>query len=206
MSPKPWQAAPPAPRPSRCNPLAVTRTPSSQRSLALVVITDDKPFLVDSIAAAVAAAGLESQRLLHPVVDVTRNADGTLISLHGRASGPLAPGLTRESIVCITLARANARARADLLAAIAQVLADVAVAVEDSAADARPAARHHPGTRRKPAAGRPPPRRGGAGLSRTAGGRQFHPARRAPLATRRRPVRPRLHPRRHSRPRPRPAA
>lgn len=112
-------------------PLGRNETPSSQRSLALVVITDDKPFLVDSIAAAVAAAGLESQRLLHPVVDVTRNADGTLISLHGRASGPLAPGLTRESIVCITLARANARARADLLAAIAQVLADVAVAVED---------------------------------------------------------------------------
>lgn len=116
----------------RLEPLAIdAAVPTSQRSMALVIISDDKPFLVDSVASAVAAAGLESQRLLHPVIDVARNAAGGLVSIAGRADGPLAPGLTRESVICITLARANARARTDLVATISRLLADVSAAVAD---------------------------------------------------------------------------
>lgn len=113
-------------------PLAVdAAVPISQRSMALVIVTDDKPFLVDSVAAAVAAAGLESQRLLHPVLDVERDASGNLIAVIGRPAGALARGHTRESVICITLARANARARTDLIATITRLLGEVSAAVAD---------------------------------------------------------------------------
>ncbi|HET7593380.1 MAG TPA: NAD-glutamate dehydrogenase, partial [Rhodanobacteraceae bacterium] len=42
------------------------------------VVTDDMPFLVDSLEMAVAGAGLRLHRLLHPVMDVRRDADGNV--------------------------------------------------------------------------------------------------------------------------------
>ncbi|MBB6226567.1 glutamate dehydrogenase [Polymorphobacter multimanifer] len=105
--------------------------PAHRRRMALIIVSDDRPFLVDSVAAAIAAAGLESLRLLHPVVDVRRSEDGSLIDITGLAAGALAPGSVRESVIYFELARANARHRAELVTTLQGVLADIAAAVSD---------------------------------------------------------------------------
>ncbi len=102
-----------------------------RRRMALAIIGDDRPFLVDSTSAAITAAGLEIDRLLHPVVDVRRDADGRLLAVVGIAEGAAAPGITRESIIYVELERTGAKARAELVASLQQVLADVAAAVAD---------------------------------------------------------------------------
>ncbi len=102
-----------------------------RRRMALAIIGDDRPFLVDSTSAAITAAGLEIDRLLHPVVDVRRDADGRLLAIVGPAGGSVAPGVIRESLIYVELERTGARARADLVHALEQVQADVAAAVVD---------------------------------------------------------------------------
>ena len=52
-----------------------------RRLMRLVIVNDDMPFLVDSVAAAVAARGLAVHRLLHPIVAVRRDAEGRLTGL-----------------------------------------------------------------------------------------------------------------------------
>ena len=44
---------------------------AGKRRMRLAVVNDDMPFLVDSVAAAIAARGLAVHRLLHPIVCVT---------------------------------------------------------------------------------------------------------------------------------------
>ena len=102
-----------------------------RRRLALAIVNDNMPFLVDSVSLAITAAGLRIDRLLHPIVDVRRDADGHLVSLVGVGAGPVPDGATRESVIYIEVERAGARSRADLLAALDGVLADVRAAVED---------------------------------------------------------------------------
>ncbi len=102
-----------------------------RRRMALAIITEDKPFLVDSASAAITAAGLAIERLLHPVVDVRRDAKGRLLELIGLAKGIPAPGVTRESLIYVEVERAGARARAELVASLQGVLADVEAAVSD---------------------------------------------------------------------------
>ena len=102
-----------------------------RRRMALAIIGDDRPFLVDSTSAAITAAGLAIDRLLHPVIDVRRDAGGRLVEVIGLARGPVAPGITRESMIYVELERASARARADLVASLQHVMADVAAAVTD---------------------------------------------------------------------------
>ena len=102
-----------------------------RRRLALAIVNDDMPFLVDSVSSAITAAGLGIDRLLHPIVDVRRNADGTLIEVLGPAQGLLPPGVTRESLIYIELDRAPAKARGELIETLQAVLADVRAAVAD---------------------------------------------------------------------------
>ena len=106
-------------------------TASGRRRLGLVIVNDDMPFLVDSVSSAITAAGLGIDRLLHPIVDVRRDAEGMLLAVVGVASDAVMPGTTRESLIYIELERASARARAALLETLRGVLADVRAAVED---------------------------------------------------------------------------
>ncbi len=105
---------------------------TATRRMTMVVVNDDMPFLVDSLSLAVAAAGLESHRLLHPVIDVTRDSSGALTAppqgAHGSAP---APGCHRESVILIEMERAAGGARQRLLDDVTQVLADVRSAVAD---------------------------------------------------------------------------
>ncbi len=105
-------------------------TPGKRR-MALAIIGADRPFLVDSTSAAITAAGLDIDRLLHPVVDVRRDADGALIEVVGLAAGPVATGISRESMIYLEVGRAGAKARAALVASLEAVLDDVRAAVTD---------------------------------------------------------------------------
>ncbi|MBW8783473.1 MAG: NAD-glutamate dehydrogenase, partial [Novosphingobium sp.] len=97
-----------------------------ERFMRIAVINDDMPFLVDSIAAAVAANGLAVERLLHPVLPVKRTAAGKLVAI-GEAEG----GDRRESMVYLETERGDARTRRQLVAALESALADVRAAVAD---------------------------------------------------------------------------
>jgi len=105
---------------------------SASRRMTLVVVGDDMPFLVDSVGLAIAHAGLEGRRLLHPVVDVARDPQGRLVAppIPAVGAGP-APGHTRESVLLVEMERAAGGVRTWLADEIAQVLADVRAAVTD---------------------------------------------------------------------------
>ncbi len=102
-----------------------------RRRMALAIIGEDRPFLVDSTSATITAAGLDIDRLLHPVIDVRRDSDGVLVEVIGLATGPVAAGVTRESMIYVEIERTGAKARGELVAALQQVLADVDAAVSD---------------------------------------------------------------------------
>ena len=100
---------------------------AGERFMRLALINDDMPFLVDSIAATIAAHGLAIDRLLHPVLAVRRDAKGKLSDVvEGDAAGE-----KRESMVYIETSRADARQRRALEQSLEATLADVRVAVQD---------------------------------------------------------------------------
>ena len=89
------------------------------------ICTDDSPFLVDSVTAAIADADLTVHLLLHPILSVSRDADGRLLGIatdDGR----------RESWMHIETDRIPTdKQRAALQGRIESVLADVRAAVDD---------------------------------------------------------------------------
>ncbi|WAT17067.1 NAD-glutamate dehydrogenase [Aurantiacibacter sp. MUD11] len=96
-----------------------------RRFMRIAIINKDMPFLVDSIAAAMAARGLAIDVLVHPVLPVRRK-DGALADVpKGEGTGE-----KKESWVYIETARIDAKERraleADLLAAVLDVRAAVA--------------------------------------------------------------------------------
>ena len=105
--------------------------------MRICIANDDMPFLVDSVAEAIAARGLIIHRLLHPVVCVERDEQGRLTEVE-----PLCDDKDRrESIMYIEVDRADAKGRTELVAELHRVLADVRAAVDrlarDAGADAR---------------------------------------------------------------------
>ena len=102
--------------------LTSTGGEAGHRRMQLAVVNDDMPFLVDSVASAIAARGISIHRLLHPIVRASRDGKGNLTAL---GEGP------PESIIYMDLDRADARTRSALRAELTQVLADVRAAVGD---------------------------------------------------------------------------
>ncbi len=100
---------------------------AGQRQMRLAVVNANMPFLVDSVAAVIAAKGLVIDRLLHPLVSITRDDDGNLTSI-GQAGSPTG---TTESIIYIETERAEARTRAEIQTELAANLIDVRNAVAD---------------------------------------------------------------------------
>jgi glutamate dehydrogenase len=100
---------------------------AGNRRMRIGIVNDDMPFLVDSVANAIAAKQLTIHRLLHPVVCAEREADGEL-----RAVEPLCGDKNRrESMMYVELDRADARGRQELAADLRRVLSDVRLAVRD---------------------------------------------------------------------------
>src|SRR5207248_7204161 len=100
---------------------------AGKRRMRIGIVNDDMPFLVDSVANAVAARQLTIHRLLHPVVCVRRDSKGDLRSVE-----PLCEDKSRrESMMYLELDRADARGRQELAADLRRVLGDVRLAVRD---------------------------------------------------------------------------
>ncbi len=94
----------------------------------LEIVNDDMPFLVDSVAGELAERGLGILLLVHPVFTLERDAAGKLVAYGGarRGAGP------RESFMHIHVAGADdAAQRAEIVAALVDILAEVRVCVED---------------------------------------------------------------------------
>ena len=109
--------------------IAIETVPGAvgERLMRIAVISDDMPFIVDSLAAAIAAQGLGIDRLLHPVVAVQRDEQGRITALPKHAD----TGDLKESMVYCETTRADARTRVRLRSALEAVLADVRGAVTD---------------------------------------------------------------------------
>jgi glutamate dehydrogenase len=100
---------------------------AGKRRMRIGMVNDDMPFLVDSVANAVAARQLTIHRLLHPVVCVDRDKVGELLRVE-----PLCGDKSRrESMMYLELDRADARGRQELAADLRRVLGDVRLAVRD---------------------------------------------------------------------------
>jgi glutamate dehydrogenase len=100
---------------------------AGRRRMRIAIINDDMPFLVDSVANAIAARQLTIHRLLHPVVCVDRDEHGELELVE-----PLCGDKhRRESMMYLELDRADARGRQELAADLRRVLHDVRLAVRD---------------------------------------------------------------------------
>ncbi|WP_010161006.1 NAD-glutamate dehydrogenase [Sphingomonas sp. PAMC 26617] len=93
-----------------------------RRLMRLAIVNDDMPFLVDSIAATIGAHDISIDRIIHPVLRVTRDSDGALTEVD---EGPA------ESMIYIELERVDARERRELVTDLAKNLADVRAAVGD---------------------------------------------------------------------------
>jgi glutamate dehydrogenase len=93
----------------------------TDRRMRLAIINDDMPFLVDSIAATIGAHDIAIERIIHPVVPVTRK--GGMLTAIGQGA--------RESMVYIEMERADARTRRALAADIEFAMANVRSAVSD---------------------------------------------------------------------------
>ncbi|TCM18133.1 glutamate dehydrogenase [Novosphingobium sp. PhB165] len=107
--------------------IELASTSDDRRYLRIALINDDMPFLVDSVASAIADAGLVIDRLAHPVVLVERDEEGSLIAL----PEPGIEGFSRESMIYIETERVDARQRGELHRQLAETLEDVRAAVTD---------------------------------------------------------------------------
>ena len=80
---------------------------AGKRRMRIGIVNDDMPFLVDSVANAIAARQLTIHRLLHPVVCVNRDEGGALGGVV-----PLCDDKERrESMMYVELDRADSRGR-----------------------------------------------------------------------------------------------
>ncbi len=100
---------------------------AGNRRMRIAIVNDDMPFLVDSVANAIASRQLTIHRLLHPVVCVERDSDGELQSVESLCGD----NSRRESMMYLELDRADARGRQQLAADLRRVLGDVRLAVRD---------------------------------------------------------------------------
>jgi len=92
-------------------------------------VNDDMPYLVDSMCAFLNTGEREVRLIVHPVVQVTRDATGRRRELHEAGSGP-AGGL-RESVIQIRLSEQPPEAHEGIRVGLDQVLASVRRAMDD---------------------------------------------------------------------------
>src|SRR5690349_5320511 len=100
---------------------------AGRRRMRIGIVNDDMPFLVDSVANAIASKQVTIHRLLHPVVCVNRDDNGVLHEVEPICSDKH----RRESMMYLELERTDARGRQELAADLRRVLSDVRLAVRD---------------------------------------------------------------------------
>ena len=92
-------------------------------SRTLLIVNDDMPFLVDSVAGCLEGLGIGIDRIVHPVMPIARDADGTLVDLGTGAAESLMLVLLQEDVAD--------RLAAQVIEALPQVLEDVRAAVTE---------------------------------------------------------------------------
>jgi glutamate dehydrogenase len=104
------------------------------RALVLVV-TDDMPYLVDSVTAEVVRQGFGLEHVVHPVLVVRRDVAGRIRAFCDSAEpGACGPDALAESWMAVVLdGPLDAEAAGDLVAGLRTVLADVRAVDEDAA-------------------------------------------------------------------------
>jgi glutamate dehydrogenase len=119
----------------RLNDVVVERDGRRRDVTVLEAVNANRPFLLDSTLAELVARGYEPRLVAHPILAVERDAEGALVRLAGETTAAGAGERGRESFIHIHLDRIDdEEERRGLVAALAQVYADVAVATEDHAA------------------------------------------------------------------------
>jgi glutamate dehydrogenase len=96
-------------------------------AMRVAICNDDMPFLVDSVAGAISAAGLKVQRLIHPVLTVKRDGSGSISSI----SAERGAREHRESFIYLESSRVDAKERRALETSLKAVLHEVRCAVQD---------------------------------------------------------------------------
>ena len=99
--------------------MAIESISDDKRLTRIAIVNDDMPFLVDSIAAAIAALGLSIDRLVHPVIPVERDEKGRLTGVP--KDDP--EDAYRESMIYIEAARGDAKTRRQLQDSLKETLA-----------------------------------------------------------------------------------
>ena len=104
----------------------------------LEIVNDDMPFLVDSVMAELAERSVDVRLVVHPVFAVARDPEGRLTDFKSTdlksldLKGAPASGILRESCIHIHVGRIDDEAqRSAIVTALAQVLADVRLCVQD---------------------------------------------------------------------------
>ena len=107
--------------------ILVQSAQGERRFMRVAVVNKDMPFLVDSIAAAVAASGLAIDLLVHPILPVRRDEKGLLKDIpDGDGSGE-----KRESMIYLETSRVDAKERRALEKDLSASIEDVRAAVQD---------------------------------------------------------------------------
>jgi glutamate dehydrogenase len=97
---------------------------------AIEIVSDDMPFIVDSVTMELGRQGYGIELVVHPVMRVVRDDDGVLQEV--LASGATAFGYQTESVLHVEVARQAASERLAVLhSGIEVVLEEVRAAVED---------------------------------------------------------------------------
>ena len=95
------------------------------------VVTDDMPFLVDSVSMALDAAGHNVHQVMHPQFVVRRSLDGELREVLDDAAATDAHDVDRESWMHVEIDRMPEDETEDVRQTLLKVLLDVREAVED---------------------------------------------------------------------------
>ncbi len=105
-------------------------------STMIDIVNDDMPYVVESVVSAITAAGVTVHRVLHPILAVRRDHDGTLVSVAGESRRGLDPqDCIPESWVHILIDRLSDAERAEAIeASLHDALEAVRAVVTDSAA------------------------------------------------------------------------
>jgi len=90
------------------------------------IVTDDMPFLVDSVTGFLNGVEAEVQLVIHPILNVDRDAQGRLRRLAGRKEEG-----SRESCMHLRIAAQPKERHAELREGVVRVLGDVRAAVSD---------------------------------------------------------------------------
>ncbi|WP_199430086.1 NAD-glutamate dehydrogenase [Qaidamihabitans albus] len=106
----------------------------TRESTVVQLVTDDMPYLVDSVASELSRGGVQVQRIVHPIVVVTRDVTGNLLDVYPDADVAAPPaGATAESWMYLEIDPISDPQRArDLDNRLATVLGDVREVVEDT--------------------------------------------------------------------------